>query len=112
MEEEDREVQQAADAMMTAELPPSCLDVTIALRFMVDKDNSSITFHQVRLTLLWRNLPTFLRRFCTALSAFLPVYCCHLRCDNLHQAALCQLSHLVYDILHHTALCQLSQPEL
>ena len=70
VEEEDREVQQAADAMMTAELPPPCLDVTIALRFMVDKDNSSITFHQVRLTLLWRILPTFLRRSCNSTFSF------------------------------------------
>ena len=44
---EDQEVRQAVDAQMARELPPGCLDVTTALQFLVD--NSSITFHQVRL---------------------------------------------------------------
>ena len=45
VEEEDQEVQEAADAVMTSELPPSCLDVTIALRYMVE--HSCVDFHQV-----------------------------------------------------------------
>lgn len=47
-EVEDQEVRQVVDVQMAKELPPGCLDVTTALQFMVD--NSSITFHQVRLT--------------------------------------------------------------
>ena len=45
VEEEDEEVQEAAHSVMASELPPSCLDVTIALRYMVE--HSCVDFHQV-----------------------------------------------------------------
>ena len=44
-DEEDAEVQQAAEAMVAAEVAPPCLDVTLALRYMTQ--DSRITFHQV-----------------------------------------------------------------
>ena len=44
-DEEEAQVQQAAEALLAGELPPPCLDVTLALRYMTD--NSRITFHQV-----------------------------------------------------------------
>ncbi len=44
-DEEEAQVQRAAEAKLAGELPGPCLDVTLALRYMVD--NSHITFHQV-----------------------------------------------------------------
>ena len=44
-DEEEAQVQQAAEALLAGELPPPCLHVTLALRYMTD--NSRITFHQV-----------------------------------------------------------------
>ena len=44
-EEEEAQVQQAAEAMVAGDLPPACLDVTLALRYMTH--NNRVTFHQV-----------------------------------------------------------------
>ena len=44
-DEEEAEVQQAAEAVVAGEVAPPCLDVTLALRYMTQ--NSRITFHQV-----------------------------------------------------------------
>lgn len=44
-EEDDAEVQQAAEALVQGEVAPRCLDVTTALRYMTS--DSRITFHQV-----------------------------------------------------------------
>lgn len=41
-------MQQAAEAMVAAEVAPPCLDVTLALRYMTQ--DSRITFHQVTQT--------------------------------------------------------------
>lgn len=46
-DEEDVEVQRVAEALLRGELPPACLDVTLALRYMTT--DSRITFHQVLL---------------------------------------------------------------
>lgn len=43
-EEEEAQVQQAAEAMVAGDLPPACLDVTLALRYMTH--NNRVTFHQ------------------------------------------------------------------
>lgn len=43
IDEEEAQVQQAAEAILSGEGPPACLDVTLALRYMVN--NSQITFH-------------------------------------------------------------------
>ena len=44
-DDEEAEVQQAAEAVVAGEVAPPCLDVTLALRYMTQ--NSRITFHQV-----------------------------------------------------------------
>jgi hypothetical protein len=44
-DEEEAQVQQAAEALLAGEMAPPCLDVTLALRYMTH--NSRITFHQV-----------------------------------------------------------------
>jgi len=49
-DEEEAQVQQAAEALMAGEMAPPCLDVTLALRYMTH--NGRVTFHQVRLHLL------------------------------------------------------------
>lgn len=44
-DEEEAQVQQAAEALLAGEMAPPCLDVTLALRYMTH--NGRITFHQV-----------------------------------------------------------------
>lgn len=53
-DEEEAQVQQAAEALLAGEMAPPCLDVTLALRYMTH--NGRVTFHQVRACTSWCHL--------------------------------------------------------